>query len=421
METLIIFSTLLFSAYSTSTKGDGLVLEEFAGKRANEVVLKYTENMENRKLETIDQQTNDQDDGRPRYPVKRRSRNQDGVFRRKILPLQLSKLMNVSETLSISAPKTEQYLDLDNSKNPNSSRRIKKVQIKSKKIQTSRLPTQKELKRFKAKYFSPPTHYKDFFLKKIFESPKESKKIPEIFENGGSTADKVPELAKTIMAATTKQLDLPVNDEITLTRDDIGSDSLLDSLNRSMLLKNGGRDRSSRFLSLFTVIRFKNEICLTSEATNGTCYTQTDCEEKGGEPQGPCASGFGVCCYFEYMCSSSTSENGTYFVNPATPHPMCNLMINRMNDDICQIKLQLDVFEIAGPDDKGECSDEFFLVTGGSPVPPICGLNSGQHLIYSITPDSGPSQLSVILSVSSTMSSNARLWNIRIYQRSFVQ
>ena len=165
---------------------------------------------------------------RPRYPVKRRSRNQDGVFRRKNLPLQLSKLMNVSETLSISAPKTDQYLDSDNSKNPNSSRRIKKVQIKSKKIQTSRLPAQKELKRFKAKYFSPPTHYKDFFLKKILESPKESKN----FENGGSTADKVPELSKTIMAATTKQLDLPVNDEITLTRDDIGSDSLLDSLNR---------------------------------------------------------------------------------------------------------------------------------------------------------------------------------------------
>ena len=41
---------------------------------------------------------------------------------------------------------------------------------------------------------------------------------------------------------------------------------------------------------------------------------------------------------------------------------------------------------------------------------------SRQHLIYSITPDSGPSQLSVILSVSTTMASNARLWNIRIYQ-----
>ncbi len=24
----------------------------------------------------------------------------------------------------------------------------------------------------------------------------------------------------------------------------------------------------------------------------------------------------------------------------------------------------------------GECADEFFLVTGGSSVPPICGLNN---------------------------------------------
>ena len=40
-------------------------------------------------------------------------------------------------------------------------------------------------------------------------------------------------------------------------------------------------------------------------------------------------------------------------------------------------------------------------------------VNNAQHLIYSVTPDSGPSQLSVILSVQSTQSSNARLWNMR--------
>ena len=36
----------------------------------------------------------------------------------------------------------------------------------------------------------------------------------------------------------------------------------------------------------------------------------------------------------------------------------------------------------------------------------------------SVTPDSGPSQLSIILSVSTVMAqtSNARLWNVRIYQ-----
>ena len=39
-------------------------------------------------------------------------------------------------------------------------------------------------------------------------------------------------------------------------------------------------------------------------------------------------------------------------------------------------------------------------------------------VICSVTPDSGPSQLSIILSVSTVMAqtSNARLWNVRIYQ-----
>ena len=111
--------------------------------------------------------------------------------------------------------------------------------------------------------------------------------------------------------------------------------------------------------------RFQNEMCLTTQHNNGTCYTPQDCVDRGGSPRGPCASGFGVCCYFEYMCSRHTSENGTYFINPATPQSMCHLMITRfiivfilsnlflrLNNDICQIRLELDVFEIAGPNQK---------------------------------------------------------------------
>ncbi len=65
--------------------------------------------------------------------------------------------------------------------------------------------------------------------------------------------------------------------------------------------------------------------------------------------QGSCASGFGVCCLFEYKCSRSTNENGTYFVSPSVAQPMCSLMVNRMNSDICQIRLELDLFEIGAP------------------------------------------------------------------------
>ena len=41
-----------------------------------------------------------------------------------------------------------------------------------------------------------------------------------------------------------------------------------------MALSNGARERDTRFLSLFTVVRFPNSMCLTSSNSNGTCYTQ---------------------------------------------------------------------------------------------------------------------------------------------------
>ena len=50
-------------------------------------------------------------------------------------------------------------------------------------------------------------------------------------------------------------------------------------------------------LSLFTIVSFKNEACLSSgTGTNGTCYSSNECAKLGGTSSGTCASGFGVCC-----------------------------------------------------------------------------------------------------------------------------
>lgn len=92
-------------------------------------------------------------------------------------------------------------------------------------------------------------------------------------------------------------------------------------------------------------------------------------------------------------------------------------MVNRASDDICQIRLDFVTFNIAPPNNTGECLTDFFLVTGGSAVPQICGINDGQHLIYSITSDSGPSQLSMILDTTVTVAAS-RMWNIRVTQYS---
>ena len=44
-----------------------------------------------------------------------------------------------------------------------------------------------------------------------------------------------------------------------------------------------------------------------------------------------------------------------------------------------QIRIDFETFDISPPDFRGQCTTDFFLVTGGSPVPTLCGTNTGQH------------------------------------------
>ena len=69
----------------------------------------------------------------------------------------------------------------------------------------------------------------------------------------------------------------------------------------------------------------------------GTCYSRTECSNKGGNADGSCAGGFGVCCVFNTPCNSETSENGTYFSSPDSLSSVCSIMINPMEEDICQV------------------------------------------------------------------------------------
>ena len=54
---------------------------------------------------------------------------------------------------------------------------------------------------------------------------------------------------------------------------------------------------------------------------NGTCYSATECSDKGGKASGNCASGFGVCCLFVLSSTSklTVKENNTYIQNPSFP------------------------------------------------------------------------------------------------------
>merc|ERR550532_1503671 len=161
--------------------------------------------------------------------------------------------------------------------------------------------------------------------------------------------------------------------------------------------------RSEKQLSVFTVVKFPNSVCLSSTSgRNGTCYTQSECAAKGGSSSGSCASSFGVCCVFEKSCGDgSIAENCTYFTSSArTAGSTCTLTICKQSSDVCQIRLDFETFTLSNPVDDpartigvvtaaaqgysraGACDTDFFSVsTPNAHAPPlICGENTGQHM-----------------------------------------
>lgn len=84
-------------------------------------------------------------------------------------------------------------------------------------------------------------------------------------------------------------------------------------------------------------------------------------------------------------CGSAAYNNGTYFVNPYYPDAYdgtgsCQLTIQKIHSDVCQIRLDFENLSIGNPEPVNHiCSTDQLLVSGGSPVPTICGTSNGDH------------------------------------------
>jgi len=187
--------------------------------------------------------------------------------------------------------------------------------------------------------------------------------------------------------------------------------------------------RISKFLNLFSVIRFSNEPCIGNNGRNGTCYTEKQCRDKGGVESGSCAGGFGVCCVFSIGCGETTIENTTY-VSTDTSSSECVYTICRCNEKVNLLRLDFTEFEIASPFEcggstatvtcttndgpkHGDCYyDSFTVSTPGSVTPPtICGYNTGQHMY--VDSSSQCNKLTFLLDLST---SSTRNWQIKITQ-----
>jgi len=186
-------------------------------------------------------------------------------------------------------------------------------------------------------------------------------------------------------------------------------------------------ERNKKVFSLFSIVTFPNAGCASQDAArNGTCYTSSECQNKGGTTSGNCAAGFGVCCLFIVSSTATTiSENCTYIQNPSFPSVYADTTaltytINKCADTVCNVRLDFETFTTLGPSlttevtATGVCVDTMIVTgTSGITTPTICGKNAGQH-IYVEMGQGSTATAAVAFTFSGT--STVRTWEIKATQ-----
>merc|ERR1712211_5512 len=107
--------------------------------------------------------------------------------------------------------------------------------------------------------------------------------------------------------------------------------------------------KKNRMVSIFNIVKFKNDPCEADDDKSGTCYTEDECADRQGTASGSCAEGYGVCCVFSIGCNAQKNENCTYFQSTGTPTGACNARICPCASNICQLRLDFLTFNIAQP------------------------------------------------------------------------
>lgn len=203
--------------------------------------------------------------------------------------------------------------------------------------------------------------------------------------------------------------------------------------------------RDKKHFSLFSVVTFKNEECSSESTfaggvTHGTCYTSTECSDKKGTKSGNCASGFGVCCILisKTGTSAAIKENRTHIRNPLYPSIETSgagtsivYTISKMQDDICQVRLDFENFVIAGPSQTNEggasdtlmsnCRDTWttVLTNTGAAAPILCGVMTGEHLYLDIgmaSTDTATITLALSNIAGITVANAMRSWSVKTSQ-----
>merc|ERR1740129_2372488 len=177
--------------------------------------------------------------------------------------------------------------------------------------------------------------------------------------------------------------------------------------------------RNKKIFSLFTIVNFPNDQCTAKSDTSlfGTCYTASECTNKGGTADGNCAAGFGACCTFTLStCGTTVSQNITYIQNPSYPTGYtttgnCIYTVTPLSSDICQLRLDFDNFDLVETT-TGVCTDSLTISgpTGRNPMD-LCGTLTGLHVYV----EQGRSTTATTLTFT-TASTSGITWKTKVTQ-----
>jgi hypothetical protein len=179
--------------------------------------------------------------------------------------------------------------------------------------------------------------------------------------------------------------------------------------------------------SLFNVVQFDNDECTTNinDNTFGTCFTTTECTDKGGVAAGNCASGFGVCCFIKVdqtSCGATINNNITYIENTVFPTATTEANIDctysiQGNTNVCQIRLDFVTVVLGAPDAAtagsiGQCTGDSLTVTSpsGNALTPLCGTLSQTHMYVETARQQPGSTVQIQTSAATNIN---RSWKIK--------
>lgn len=133
-------------------------------------------------------------------------------------------------------------------------------------------------------------------------------------------------------------------------------------------------------LSPLTVVRISNEKCTAGSGRSGTCMAKTECVRKGGSLGGICGQGFGVCCVMVAVENGVAYGNNTLLLKTSFNAGVdITYTILRMNDDICQYRLDVTNLFLYKVGNDGICFHDWMTVNQDTKFQKVCAMTRDVH------------------------------------------